>query len=898
MHDHYLFGRFESTEAGLDGSDIERICAVARAAQGRLEEIPLSRLLDVLDAVARRWRDPAYPGRRKALEHMPSVVGFHPSMVERALDALSDVMRRPTMEKKIRLELGHRDVLDGWRYLAPYQGFLRAQALGVVLHVSAGNVFVSGADSLVHGLVTRNAGLLKVSRADPLFPLLFARSLQEVDESGVLAGAIAILSFRGGDAEVEAALKRRVDAVAVWGGESAVQSWRRDLPMRVRLLGYGPKYSFSVLTSGALAASNLDAVCEAAALDVALWEQRACSSPQVIYVEASDGGALIEEFVNGLCRALDDLRGTLPPGRRSLDEQVEILRHRELARMAQAFGEAVLRVSENAPDWTVIVRRDVSLETSPGNRVVIVKPYEEFEDVLREVERHRGSIQTVGLLGLSGELTAMATALVRAGADRITEIGKMGVGQIGSPHDGTWQLHDLVRWACMESMGSGDGRPETVDRSFDIGRRIAPALDSKSPTKWARLQELLAFARQHSPFYAERLKGRTFEEYVEFEQVPFLDRRDVYLNTPPQGEGLLTGPLEQAYVFASGGSTGEPKFSFYGYDEFSEVTTILAEIYQVAGISSRDTVGNLFMAGNLWTSFIVANEALEKIGCVTLPIAGNAEMDLVVRYLRLFRPSALIGLPSIIIQLAEMVKERGLDIRVHTVLYGGEHMSGEARTFLRQALGCERIVSAGYASVDAGPVGYQCSHAEGSVHHLLYDYQFLEIVDSETGEALPKGETGEIVVTNLDRRLMPIVRYRTGDLGRRIEGTCQCGRLGPRFELLGRCDDVIRVGSVSIYPESIEAVLGGVSEISRLFQIVADREGAKDRLVVRTESAHPVNGDLERRLERLILDDHQELAEAIREGWLGAFKVEVLPTGGIPRVRRTGKIRKVIDLRV
>lgn len=899
-YDHYLFGRFESTERPLDVADIERICAVARDKQRRLDAVPLSRLLDTLDAVARRWRDPAYDGRRKALRVMPEVVGFHPSMVEKAIDALCDVMQRPAMEKKIRLELGHRDALDGWRFIPPYKGFVRAQALGTVLHVSAGNVFVSGVDSLVHGLVTRNASLLKISRADPLFPLLFARSLQEVDATGVLAEAFAVLSFRGGEADVEAALKARVDGIAVWGGESAVQAWRRDLPLRVRLLSYGPKYSFSVLTSAALASSDLVAVCDAVAFDVALWEQRACSSPQVVYVQSSEGGGLLDEFMLGLADALGRVTRVLPPAALALDEQVEIVRHRELARMAQAFGEGELRASEDSTAWTVIVRHDAKFEVTPGNRVIYVKPYHDFEQVLDQAEAHRGYVQSVALLAAPRETHAMATELVGRGVDRITELGKMGVARPGSPHDGTWQLHDLVRWVCLESEGSGAG-------PFDVGRRIAPPypdaarpFENKSPTRWARLQELLAFARQSSPFYAARFAERSFEQYVEFESLPFLERGDVYHNTPPQGEGLLTGPLERAYVFASGGSTGEPKFSFYSYDEFNEVTTLLSEIYQVAGITDQDTVGNLFMAGNLWTSFIVANEALEKIGCVTLPIAGNAEIDLVLRYLRLFRPTALIGLPSIIIQLAEMVKAQNLDIRVRTVLYGGEHLGPEARAFLRDVLGCEAIISAGYASVDAGPVGYQCSHAEGAVHHLLYDYQFLEIIDGETGEALPRGSVGEIVVTNLNRRLMPIIRYRTGDLGRRVEGGCQCGRPGVRFELLGRCDDVVRVGSVSIYPESIEPVLAREPLLSRLFQIVAERDGIKDRLVIRTEAADVSRDDraaLEARLAQQIITGYDELAEALREGWLGDLRVEVLPRGGIPRVRRTGKIRRVLDLR-
>ncbi|MBM3460844.1 MAG: AMP-binding protein [Armatimonadetes bacterium] len=877
-HDHYLFGRFES--GTLDAAKVEQIIRDARLAQERLETVPLSHILQVFDEVSRRWRDPEYPGRRQALQHMPEVVGFSQPMVEAALDALCDVMQKSALEKKIRLELGAREALDGWRWRAAYQGYLRAQALGVVLHVSAGNVFVSGADSLLHGLVTRNASLLKVSRADPLFPLLFARSVQEVDHTGLVGTAMAVLAFRGGEAEVERTLKRLVDGIVVWGGEDAVAAWRRELPERVRLIPHGPKYSFAILTSQGMLSSNITEVCLSVARDVVLWEQRACSSPQVLYVDESQGDALTDMFVEELGKALDVVGAGYPPARLEPDERVEILRHRELARMAQAFGESTL-VSGRA--WTIIRENSLDFKFSPLNRTIYLKGFRKWDEVLAQARALRGYVQTVSVLGVPREMRRIATDLARVGVDRITEVGAMATGKPGSPHDGTYPLQDLVRWVSIES----------VRERFDLGESLAPP--GEGLKKWARLQDLLAYVREHSPFYARRLGTMSFAEYHAFERIPFLDRGDIYRHTPPQGEGLLTGPLENAYVFASGGSTGEPKFSFYSYEEFDRVTDILSEIYQVAGVRSDDVVGNLFMAGNLWTSFIVANEALEKIGCVTLPIAGNADINLVVRYLRLFEPTVLIGLPSIMIQLAEAVKVAP-DIRVRLILYGGEHVSHEARAFLSEALGCEAIVSAGYASVDAGPVGYQCPQSPRTVHHLLYDYQFLEFIDPATGETVPKGQTGEIVVTNLNRRLMPVIRFRTGDLGRRVEGVCPCGRLGPVFELLGRCDDVVRVGSVSIYPEEIESVLAQVEGISRLFQIVAEGAGAKDRLVVRAES--PNGGDvLARQIERLLLEQNTELAEALREGWLGELRVEVMPPGGIPRIRRTGKIRKVVDLR-
>jgi phenylacetate-CoA ligase len=183
------------------------------------------------------------------------------------------------------------------------------------------------------------------------------------------------------------------------------------------------------------------------------------------------------------------------------------------------------------------------------------------------------------------------------------------------------------------------------------------------------------------------------------------------------------------------------------------------------------------------------------------------------------------------------------------------------------------------------------------VHHLLYDYQYLEILDPETGRPVPEGEVGEIVVTCLKRRLMPLIRYRTGDLGRRVGEQCPCGRTTPLFELKGRTGDVLRVGTVSIYPDSIAAALSQVQGTSHLFQIVADRTGAKDVLTIRTERLHHGDPDRSGEIRQAILNENPELPEALAEGWLAALEVEVLEPDGLPRNERTGKIQRAVDRR-
>ena len=380
----------------------------------------------------------------------------------------------------------------------------------------------------------------------------------------------------------------------------------------------------------------------------------------------------------------------------------------------------MLHKSHGSTRWTIIYEDSPEFKISCLNRTIYVKPFSSWADILGQALKIKDYLQSVGVLASTAQLKMLSKALTRIGVSRITRIGTMGIQKLGAPHDFDYPLRRLIKWVNVE----------WIDKRFDLGDRIAPVKPSMS--RWDRLKHLLRFARNNSEFYRKHLgdldpgKVNSYEDYC---RVPLLDKFHIYRNTPPVGNGILTGPLKNAYVFASGGSTGEPKFTFYSYREIDEVASILADIYQTAGVTKDDVVANLFMAGSMWTSFIVVNHALEKIGCVSLPIAGNSDQELILRYMELFRPNAIVGLPSMIIRLAEEIQKRSLDLTMEKILYGGEHFSDEAIKFLSQSVGARSIHSAGYASVEGGPIGYQTLEDRGGVHRLLYEYMFLEILD-------------------------------------------------------------------------------------------------------------------------------------------------------------------------
>lgn len=934
MNRHYIFGEFIEKEE-LSLSDVSTLLDRAEDAREVIQRYPTLNIIRLLSKLRERWLDPEYPLRKKTLELLPKLIRFHPTMIKLGLDAMGDLLKAEHINKKLLIELGGREYLDQWSYSAKMEGYLLAQPLGILLHVAPGNVFVSAVDSLIHGMITKNINILKLSKSDPVFPLLFAESLKEVDNYGILSSAFAIVDFKGGNKLIEAEFKQRCNGIIVWGGEETVLSYRKDLPVATKLVEYGPKYSFGIITQAGLQSHNIEDITKKVARDVVLWEQRACSAPQVVFIEKfKDNQNTMQKFMDALATALKAQSKILPQGQLSIDEAVEITKVREAGKFQEIFGDGIIMSSQGNTNWTVIYEKSPAYRLSPLNRTIYIKSFHNLEEILGPMDGFGGYLQTAGILASPKETTAIAKRLVSFGCTRITEIGQMGEGKIGAPHDGTYQFEQLIKWVSIERQR----------KSLEIFLEEEDSYEGA--TIWERFKEIVTYAKTKSKFYKEKLNNIKLSDWSDLTSFPIMTRNDIYENAPPKNNNILTAVPRNAYVFGSGGTTGKPKYIYYYYDELNEGTEILAKIYRIAGLHHGDIVGNLFMAGNLWTSFIAVNKALEEVGCVNLPIAGNIELEQIIHYLVTFKANALIGIPSVIIALVEKLERKDIkNVNIEKILYGGEHFPPEAKEYVRRVTGCKRIVSAGYASVDAGPAGYQCLSVDGSIHHLLSNYQYMEIIDTETGDNIkpfehltnyshnnfdglsnyslnsntkhfPQTKTGEIILTNLSRHLMPIIRYRTGDLARWINKPCRCGRVSPLFELLGRCDERIRVGTVDIYPDAIDNAIAKIGSLSHIFQIIAETKRNKDSLIIKVEEKREEQQTIKAHNKKSVKDTHRlgkkvvaeklkeelinnfhELKEALEEKWLGDLKVEIVSSGKIPRVERSGKIQRVIDQR-
>lgn len=900
MPEAFIFGKyyedFEPTPENI-GAMLER----SRDAREKMAKTSVYEIIDVLDRFSKAWSDPANPFRAEAWEYLSEQTRYSRQMLELGFSAVGFITSRECVEKRLSSELHARFAERRMDRLekADFSGMEKIVPLGNVLHVSASNVFISAVDSLVSGFVTKNVNFLKLSRGDTRFPVILGRALQAVDKNSLLAESFAAFYFKGGDEEAERLLSEKMDGVVVWGGAEAVAGWRKNASVRSRVIEYGPKISFSLVDLSAVGGDGeLSAICSGLASDVSIWEQAACSSPQNVYVvESKKIGA--EKFCERLFEALTAKNAELPQKELSLDEKVEILKARERAvsaKIAGDGGDVLFRRDGSSP--TVVLSSDEKVETSPLFRTIIVKRVPKVERFYDAIAGVGFFLQAVSVHAAPASRHDIAEKLYSLGVNRVLRPGCHGAPPEGAPHDGKHLLGQLVRYVSFEFP---DESSETAALLSDSESVLAAAR--------ARLKNIVTVAAGTSEYYKKvidpKLPAASGDRFMKlFEKVPFLGKDQIYSNCLPESTAMISrGDLSASFVFASGGTTGEPKFSVYSNDELEFVTDLLASIYRVAGIRSKNRVANLFLAGSLWTSFIVANLAVQKIGATNLPIGGNIGFDTMLKFFRLLKPDAIVGLPSIIIKFCEYCESEGAFPRVETVLYGGEHMREPARRQLQKVFGVKKIVSAGYAAVDCGPIGFQCGSLPGSLHHVLTDYQYVEFIKPD-GTAAKAGETGEIVVTNLDRKRMPVIRFRTGDLGTPLSYECPCGRKNAVFELLGRCDDIIIIGGANITPHDFEEAIADFPELSSIFQIVGLTVGGRDAIELNVELKRaedvgaPRLAALGAKLVERLREHSYKLRAAVEQGWLASLEARILPPGAIERVARTGKAIVIKDKRV
>lgn len=375
-------------------------------------------------------------------------------------------------------------------------------------------------------------------------------------------------------------------------------------------------------------------------------------------------------------------------------------------------------------------------------------------------------------------------------------------------------------------------------------------------------------------------------------KLPFTYKEDFRKNYP---DGLFAVDKKEIIRYhASSGTTGKPTVVGYTRNDLDMWLNNVARVACMGGATSKDVAQIAFGYGT-FTGALGLHGGLETLGASVIPLSsGNTNKQ--IMFMQDMNVSLLVATPSYALHLGEVLRERGIDpmkdLKVRIGLFGGEGMTEPMRDEMHKVWGKDFLCTQNYGMSElCGPgVAGECEYLCGM--HINEDWFIPEIIDPETEEVLPPGETGELVITCLGKEALPLVRYRTGDLTKLMYEPCKCGRTTVRMApISGRADDMLVIRGVNVFPGQIEEVLFKIDEIGPHYEILVER---KNRLDVMTISVELID---DRLLDSYsLLENLERKIQSALKAQLGlATKIKLVAPNSLQRFE--GKARRVTDLR-
>ncbi len=374
---------------------------------------------------------------------------------------------------------------------------------------------------------------------------------------------------------------------------------------------------------------------------------------------------------------------------------------------------------------------------------------------------------------------------------------------------------------------------------------------------------------------------KTFED---FKKLPFIDKAELRGAYPL---GIQAAPdSEIVRIHSSSGTTGKPVIIPYTAKDVDDWATMFARCYETAGITKKDRI-QITPGYGLWTAGIGFQAGCEKLGAMAIPMGpGNTEKQL--QMMQDLKSTVICATSSYALLLAEEINKRGLkdNICLTKGVIGSERWSEKKREYIANELGIELYDIYGLTEIYGPGIGVNCNLQTGM--HIWDDYLYVEIIDPETGENVPDGEEGEIVITTLVKEGAPLLRFRTHDLSRIIPGECPCGSRYPRLDIIkGRSDDMFKVHGVNMFPSQVEELLGTVDGVSSEYKIdiAHDDDKNRDIILLTVEAEGRVNFDRTGEIIKNLFKSKMSVTP----------KVTVVSLGTLPRSEK--KTKRVFDHR-
>ena len=409
-----------------------------------------------------------------------------------------------------------------------------------------------------------------------------------------------------------------------------------------------------------------------------------------------------------------------------------------------------------------------------------------------------------------------------------------------------------------------------------------------------RLRHMACKAYENVPFYKKRfdesgIKPEMIKSLSDLKNLPFTTKEDLRDNYP---FGLFAEPMKNVVrLHASSGTTGKPVVAGYTKGDIEVWSEAIARIVTAGGIDENDVVQISFGYG-LFTGGFGLHYGIEKVGATIVPMSsGNTQKQLML--MQDFGTTALVATPSYAMYLSEMIKEKGIprdNFKLKYGFFGSEAMSEKMREKLEDSMGILVTSNYGLTEVMGPGVSGECIYKCGE--HINEDMFIVEIIEPKTGELLPYGESGEVVITTLTKEAMPVLRYRTRDISYIIPEPCTCGRTSYRLApIQGRTDDMLKIKGVNLFPSEIESVVLEFPQVSPNYQLILRRENMLDTLEIVVEL---VDGSLLERFSEIEKLEN-EMKERLHSVLGLRAKLRLAEPKSIERT--TGKAKRIIDLR-
>jgi phenylacetate-CoA ligase len=440
-----------------------------------------------------------------------------------------------------------------------------------------------------------------------------------------------------------------------------------------------------------------------------------------------------------------------------------------------------------------------------------------------------------------------------------------------------------------------------------------PELETLSRERLEKLQDerlrfVVGYVYERVPFYRQRLDEagvdpKAFGGLKDLPKLPFTRKDHLRENYP---FGLFAVPREEvARIHASSGTTGKPTVVGYTKKDLQVFAEVVARSLAAAGARPGMMLHNAYGYG-LFTGGLGLHGGAEALGMTVVPVSGGMT-ERQVMLIQDFRPEVISCTPSYAQTLAEEFRKRGVSPEALSLEYavlGAEPWTEAIRKQVDEGLGVRSTNIYGLSEIIGPGVANECvEERQGS--HIWEDHFLPEVVDPDTGEPLPEGKVGVLVLTNLTKEAMPLLRYWTGDLTFLTYEPCACGRTHVRMgPILGRTDDMLIIRGVNVYPTQVEAVLLGIPEVVPYYQIVVRREGTLDEAELKVEVSEDFFREIgEKALSDEVIEaDHRlhalrdKVAHKIKDTIGVSMRVTLLAPGQAPR-SEGGKLRRVLDLR-